>query len=51
MNLSNAEKVRLKTKYGEWAIVTGASSGIASSIGSEDNGFARAIDKIFSLFT
>ncbi|MBI1307325.1 MAG: SDR family NAD(P)-dependent oxidoreductase [Bacteroidetes bacterium] len=28
MKLSNTEKTRLKTKYGEWAIVTGASSGI-----------------------
>ena len=28
MTLSNSEKQRLKTKYGPWAIVTGASSGI-----------------------
>ena len=28
MTLSNNEKARLKTKYGNWAIVTGASSGI-----------------------
>jgi uncharacterized protein len=28
MKLSNSEKARLKTKYGEWAIITGASSGI-----------------------
>lgn len=28
MKLSNTEKSRLKNKYGEWAIVTGASSGI-----------------------
>ena len=28
MNLSASEKQRLKTKYGRWAVVTGASSGI-----------------------
>jgi short-subunit dehydrogenase len=28
MKLSNAERNRLKTKYGQWAVVTGASSGI-----------------------
>ena len=28
MSLSKAEKTRLKTKYGPWAVVTGASSGI-----------------------
>jgi short-subunit dehydrogenase len=28
MNLSNSEKIRLKTKYGSWAIITGATSGI-----------------------
>jgi len=28
MELSQKEKIRLKNKYGEWAMVTGASSGI-----------------------
>ncbi len=28
MKLSDSEKIRLKTKYGDWAIITGASSGI-----------------------
>lgn len=28
MNLSDSEKARLKHKYGEWALVTGATSGI-----------------------
>jgi len=28
MKLSKSEKLRLKTNYGEWAIITGASSGI-----------------------
>ena len=28
MTLSNKERQRLNTNYGEWAIVTGASSGI-----------------------
>lgn len=32
MQLSNAEKIRLKTKYGDWAVVTGASSGIGLEV-------------------
>lgn len=32
MKLSESEKRRLKTKYGSWAIVTGASSGIGKEI-------------------
>lgn len=32
MKLSNSEKMRLKSKYGEWAIVTGASSGIGLAL-------------------
>lgn len=32
MKLSNAEKVRLFTSYGPWAIVTGASSGIGRDL-------------------
>jgi uncharacterized protein len=32
MKLSSSEKTRLKTKYGPWAIVTGASSGIGKEI-------------------
>ena len=32
MQLSNSEQSRLKTKYGTWAIVTGASSGIGRAI-------------------
>lgn len=28
MKLANSEKQRLKTKYGDWALITGASSGI-----------------------
>ena len=32
MTLSNLEKQRLKTKYGPWAIVTGASSGIGREL-------------------
>jgi short-subunit dehydrogenase len=35
MKLSNKEKTRLKTKYGEWAIVTGASSGIGLELASQ----------------
>ncbi|MCU0390717.1 MAG: SDR family oxidoreductase [Thermoflexibacter sp.] len=32
MKLSKSEKSRLKTKYGKWAIVTGASSGIGQEL-------------------
>jgi uncharacterized protein len=32
MNLSTKEKKRLKSKYGDWAVVTGASSGIGLEI-------------------
>jgi uncharacterized protein len=35
MKLSNSEKIRLKTKYGEWAIVTGASSGIGLELATQ----------------
>jgi uncharacterized protein len=53
MKLSNAEKERLKTQYGEWAIVTGASSGIGLEIATQlaSAGFnlvinARNLDKL-----
>lgn len=32
MTLSHAEKKRLKTKYGDWALVTGATSGIGHEL-------------------
>ncbi len=32
MTLSNSEKLRLKNKYGSWAVVTGASSGIGREL-------------------
>jgi uncharacterized protein len=35
MQLSNKEKKRLITRYGEWAIVTGASSGIGLEIATQ----------------
>ncbi|MBC7887638.1 MAG: SDR family NAD(P)-dependent oxidoreductase [Ferruginibacter sp.] len=35
MQLSSNEKNRLKTKYGEWAIVTGASSGIGLDLAKQ----------------
>lgn len=35
MKLSNNEKTRLKTKYGEWAIITGASSGIGLELATQ----------------
>lgn len=35
MQLSNNEKQRLKTQYGEWAIVTGASSGIGLELATQ----------------
>lgn len=41
MALSKSSKVRLKTKYGEWALVTGASSGIGKALAENlaDAGF------------
>lgn len=35
MKLSNNEKTRLKTKYGEWAVITGASSGIGLELATQ----------------
>lgn len=35
MKLSNREIVRLKSKYGEWAVVTGASSGIGLELATQ----------------
>lgn len=35
MQLSTAEKNRLQSKYGEWAIVTGATSGIGKEIATQ----------------
>lgn len=35
MKLSEKEKTRVKTKYGEWAIVTGASSGIGLELATQ----------------
>ena len=53
MKLSIKEKERLLTKYGEWAIVTGASSGIGLELASQlaEAGFnimivARNLDKL-----
>jgi uncharacterized protein len=53
MKLSNSEKTRLKTKYGDWAIVTGASSGIGLELAAQlaDADFnlvinARHLDKL-----
>ena len=53
MTLSNKEKLRLKSKYGNWAIVTGASSGIGLELASQlaEAGFnlvinSRHIDKL-----
>jgi len=53
MKLSNSEKNRLKTKYGEWAIVTGASSGIGLELATQiaESGLnlvihARHLDKL-----
>lgn len=41
MKLSNGEKARLKTKYGDWAIITGATSGIGKELATQlaDAGF------------
>lgn len=56
MKLSDKEKLRLKTKYGEWAIVSGASSGIGLELTNQlaDAGFnlvvnARNLDKLKSI--
>ncbi len=35
MELSNAEKRRLREKYGPWALVTGASSGIGRELAGQ----------------
>jgi uncharacterized protein len=35
MKLSNTQKIRLKTKYGQWAIITGASSGIGLELATQ----------------
>jgi short-subunit dehydrogenase len=35
MNLSNSDKARLNAKYGKWAIVTGASSGIGLELATQ----------------
>lgn len=35
MKLSNKEKTRLKTQYGEWALITGASSGIGLELATQ----------------
>ena len=35
MKLSNSEITRLKSKYGEWAIITGASSGIGLELATQ----------------
>jgi uncharacterized protein len=35
MKLSDREKARLKTKYGEWAVITGASSGIGLELATQ----------------
>jgi uncharacterized protein len=46
MNLSSKEKSRLKNKYGEWAIVTGASLGIGLELATQlaDAGFNLIIN-------
>ena len=35
MELSTREKKRLKNKYGQWAIITGASSGIGLELATQ----------------
>lgn len=35
MKLSDKEKARLKSKYGEWAVITGASSGIGLELATQ----------------
>ncbi len=56
MKLSKNEKIRLKTKYGQWAVVTGASSGIGLELATQlaEAGFnliihARNLDKLEDL--
>lgn len=56
MQLSAKEKTRLKNKYGDWAIVTGASSGIGLELTTQlaDAGFnlilnARNLEKLKSV--
>jgi short-subunit dehydrogenase len=46
MQLSSSEKARLKNRYGEWAIITGASSGIGLELATQlaDAGFNLAIN-------
>lgn len=46
MKLSNNEKLRLRSKYGEWAIITGASSGIGLELATQlaDAGFNLVIN-------
>jgi uncharacterized protein len=45
MGLSKSEKSRLKSKYGQWAVVTGASSGIGLELATllADSGFNLVI--------
>lgn len=46
MQLSSKEKARLKNKYGEWAIITGATSGIGLELATQlaDAGFNLIIN-------
>lgn len=53
MRLPNSEKTRLKSKYGDWAVVTGSSSGIGLELATQlaDAGFnlvihSRHLDKL-----
>lgn len=53
MKLSNKEKTRLKNHYGEWAIITGASSGIGFELATQlaNSGFnlvlnSRQLEKL-----
>jgi uncharacterized protein len=56
MKLSKGEKLRLKSNYGEWAIITGASSGIGLELATQlaDAGFnliihARHLDVLLKV--
>jgi len=58
MKLSQGEKLRLKSNYGEWAIITGASSGIGLELATQlaEAGFnlvihARHSDKLLKVET